>query len=81
MKQILYFSSTWCGPCKAYRPLLESMQNEMPITFIDVDSSPQTADQYNIRSVPTIVVVLNGMEIGRAVGARTKDEIRALYNR
>jgi thioredoxin-like negative regulator of GroEL len=57
------------------------MQNEMPITFIDVDSSPQTADQYNIRSVPTIVVVLNGMEIGRAVGARTKEEIRSLFNR
>jgi thioredoxin-like negative regulator of GroEL len=81
MKQVLYFSAAWCGPCKAYRPLLESMQNEMPITFIDVDSSPQTSDQYNIRSVPTIVVIQNGMEIGRAVGARTKDEIRALYNR
>jgi thioredoxin-like negative regulator of GroEL len=81
MKQVLYFSAAWCNPCKAYRPLVESMQNEMPITFIDVDASPQTSDQYNIRSVPTIVVVLNGMEIGRAVGARTKDEIRALYNR
>jgi thioredoxin-like negative regulator of GroEL len=81
MKQVLYFSAAWCNPCKAYRPLLESMQNEMPITFIDVDSSPQTSDQYNIRSVPTIVVIQNGMEIGRAVGARTKEEIRALYNR
>ena len=81
MKQILYFSSTWCNPCKAYRPLVESMQNEMPITFIEVDASPQTSDQYNIRSVPTIVVIQNGMEIGRAVGARTKEEIRALYNR
>jgi len=81
MKQVLYFSAAWCGPCKAYRPLLESMQNEMPITFIDVDSSPQTSDQYNIRSVPTIVVIQNGMEIGRAVGAKTKEEIRALYNR
>jgi thioredoxin-like negative regulator of GroEL len=57
------------------------MQNEMPITFIDVDSSPQTSDQYNIRSVPTIVVIQNGMEIGRAVGARTKEEIRSLFNR
>jgi thioredoxin-like negative regulator of GroEL len=81
MKQVLYFSAAWCNPCKAYRPLVESMQNEMPITFIDVDASPQTSDQYNIRSVPTIVVIQNGMEIGRAVGARTKEEIRALYNR
>jgi thioredoxin 1 len=60
---------------------MESMQNEMPVTFIDVDASPQTAAQYNVRSVPTTVVIQNGMEIGRAVGARTKEEIRAIYNR
>ena len=81
MKQVLYFSAPWCNPCKAFKPLMESLQPEMPIRFIDVDSSPQTAQQYNVRSVPTVVVVQNGMEIGRAVGAKTKDEIRALYNR
>ena len=81
MKQVLYFSAAWCQPCNAFKPLMESMQNEMPVTFIDVDASPQTAQQYNVRSVPTTVVVQNGMEIGRAVGARTKEEIRALYNR
>jgi thioredoxin-like negative regulator of GroEL len=81
MKQVLYFSAAWCGPCKAFKPLMESMQNEIPVTFIDVDTSPQTAAQYNVRSVPTTVVIQNGMEIGRAVGARTKEEIRAIYNR
>lgn len=81
MKQILYFSSTWCNPCKTFKPLMESMQNEMPVTFIDVDASPQTAQQYNVRSVPTTIVLKNGMEIGRVVGAKPKDEIRALYNR
>jgi thioredoxin 1 len=60
---------------------MESMQNEMPVTFIDVDASPQTAQQYNVRSVPTTVVVQNGIEIGRVVGARPKEEIRAIYNR
>jgi thioredoxin-like negative regulator of GroEL len=81
MKQILYFSASWCGPCKAFKPLMESMQSELPVQFIDVDASPQTAAQYNIRSVPTTIVVQDGMEIGRAVGAKTKEEIRALYNR
>jgi thioredoxin-like negative regulator of GroEL len=60
---------------------MESLQTEMSITFVDVDSSPQTAQQYNVRSVPTTVVLNNGMEIGRVIGARTKDEIRSLYNR
>jgi len=81
MKQVLYFSAPWCGPCRSFKPVMESLQSEMSIQFIDVDSSPQTAAQYNVRSVPTVVVVQNGMEIGRAVGAKTKDEIRALYNR
>ena len=81
MKQVLYFSSPWCGPCRSFKPVMESLQNEMSITFVDVDSSPQTAQQYNVRSVPTTVVLDNGMEIGRIIGARTKDEIRSLYNR
>ena len=81
MKQVLYFSGTWCNPCKTFRPIMESLQSEMSINFIDVDSSPQTATQYNVRSVPTVVVLNNGMEIGRTTGAKTKDEIRALYNR
>lgn len=81
MKQVLYFSSPWCGPCRSFKPVMESLQTEMSITFVDVDSSPQTAQQYNVRSVPTTVVLNNGMEIGRVIGARTKDEIRSLYNR
>jgi thioredoxin-like negative regulator of GroEL len=60
---------------------MESLQSEMSITFIDVDSSSQTAAQYNVRSVPTTILVENGMEKGRFVGVKTKEEIRALYNR
>ena len=81
MKQVLYFSAPHCAPCRTFKPVMESLQTEMSITFVDVDSSPQTAQQYNVRSVPTTVVLNNGMEIGRVVGARTKDEIRSLYNR
>ncbi len=81
MKQILYFSAPWCGPCKMFKPVMESLSSELPIQFIDVDTSPQTAAQYNVRSVPTTVVVKDGMEMGRAVGAKTKEEIRSLFNR
>jgi thioredoxin-like negative regulator of GroEL len=60
---------------------MESLQSEMSISFIDTEISPSTAQNYNVRSIPTVIVLKNGMEIGRAVGVKTKDEIRALYNR
>jgi thioredoxin-like negative regulator of GroEL len=59
---------------------MESLQTEMSITFIDVDSSPQTAQQYNVRSVPTTIVLENGVEKRRLIGAKSKDEIRSAYN-
>jgi thioredoxin-like negative regulator of GroEL len=80
MKQVLYFSAPWCGPCRAFKPTMESLQSEMSITFIDVDSSPQTAQQYNVRSVPTVLILENGVEKRRLVGAKSKDEIRSAYN-
>jgi thioredoxin-like negative regulator of GroEL len=60
---------------------MESLQSEMSITFIDVDTSPQSAQTWNVRSVPTTIIVKNGMETGRVVGAKTKEEIRSLFNR
>jgi thioredoxin-like negative regulator of GroEL len=60
---------------------MESLQSEMSITFIDVDSSPQTATQYGVRNVPTTILVENGIEKGRLVGAKTANEVRSLYNR
>ena len=80
MKQVLYFSAPWCGPCRTFKPTMESLQSEMSITFIDVDSSPQTAQQYNVRSVPTVLILENGVEKRRLVGAKSKDEIRSAYN-
>jgi thioredoxin-like negative regulator of GroEL len=59
---------------------MESLQSEMSITFIDVDSSPQTAQQYNVRSVPTVLILENGVEKRRLVGAKPLAEIRSAYN-
>jgi len=81
MKQVLYFSSPWCSPCRQFKPVMQELQSEMSITFIDVDVSPQSAASWNVRSVPTTLFIKNGVEVGRLVGAKSKDEIIALYNR
>jgi thioredoxin 1 len=80
MKQVLYFSAPWCGPCRAFKPVMESLQTEMSITSINIDSSPQTAQQHNVRSVPTVLILENGVEKRRLVGVKSKEEIRSAYN-
>jgi len=79
MKQILFFSTTWCAPCIQFKPIMESLQPEIPIIFIDAEISNTTAQQYNVRSVPTTILVKDGREIGRLVGPKTADEIRNLF--
>ena len=82
MKKILYFSATWCGPCKQLAPTINNLVAEgFPITKIDVDSNPDLSAQYSIRSIPTMVVLdENGIEVNKVSGARSSDEIKNLLN-
>ena len=78
MKTIKYFSATWCGPCKAFKPIMQEVANDgYSIEFIDVDQSQETATKYGIRSVPTTVIEENGIEVNRFVGAIPKDQVIA----
>jgi len=78
MKTMKYFSVTWCGPCKAFKPIMQEVANDgYSIEFIDVDQSQETATKYGIRSVPTTVIEENGIEVNRFVGAIPKDQVIA----
>jgi thioredoxin 1 len=82
MKQVLYFSAEWCGPCKMIKPMIMELQSQMSITFIDADSSPESCKTWNVRNVPTLLVIKNSMEIGRLVGnSITKEAVINLYNK
>ena len=76
MKTIKYFSATWCGPCQRFKPIMQEVANEgHSVQFIDIDSQGDMAQQYNVRSVPTIVIEQNGSEVNRLIGATTKQVI------
>ena len=82
MKQVLYFSAEWCGPCKMIKPILTKLQSQMTITFIDADASAETCAKWNVRNVPTLLVVNNGVETGRLVGtAITEQAVINMYNK
>ena len=76
MKSVKYFTATWCGPCKAFKPIMEQLKSEgYNIQFVDIDSEGELARQYNIRSVPTTLVEENGEEVNRYIGVQTRDTI------
>ena len=78
MKTIKYFSATWCGPCKIFKPVMNEVAGEgHSVQFIDVDEQQNLASQYGVRSVPTTVIEENGIEVDRFVGAISKDQILA----
>lgn len=81
MKQILYFTATWCGPCKVLKPKIQAMQSQLPITILDVDTNAEAVGKYSIRNVPTIIVTNGSNEIGRLVGNNiTQERIVELFN-
>ncbi len=76
MKTAKYFSAAWCGPCKQFKPIMQELSDEgYDIEFIDGDENKEVAIEYNIRSIPTTVIELDGKEINRLVGVRSKEEM------
>ena len=76
MKAAKYFSATWCGPCKQFKPIMEELSNEgYNIEFIDGDENRDLAIEYNIRSIPTTVIEQDRKEINRLVGVKSKEEM------
>lgn len=80
MKQILYFTASWCGPCRTLGPIMESLNGQISYQKLDVDNQQDLAVKYKIRSVPTLVLVENGVEKNRLVGVHQSPEILRFYN-
>lgn len=75
------FWATWCGPCRMVSPLVDEIANEHPeikVCKINVDEQPELAAQFQVMSIPTLMVVKNGQITQRVVGARPKAQILAL---
>ena len=75
------FWASWCGPCRMVAPVLEEIANErsdVKVCKINVDEEPELAGRYNVMSIPTLLVVKEGLVVNQAVGARPKSQILSL---
>jgi len=81
MKQIIYFTAEWCGPCKMIRPMIQELIGErLEISIVDIDQNQQLAMQYKIQSVPTFIFMKDGVEVSRKVGANiSKESIKQYF--
>jgi thioredoxin 2 len=69
----------WCGPCRVLAPVIEQLAEEMAgrvrIAKLNVDENPATAERFNVRGIPALLVFKAGREIDRMVGVQPKAEI------
>jgi len=77
MKKLLYFTASWCGPCKKTRPVVEQMILEgFNIEILDADIELDMIKKYEIRSIPTFILIENDLEIARSTGAKNKEDLQ-----
>jgi len=74
MREYLYFSAPWCGPCKMLGPVMDRVNNTIPVRKVIVDDQPDLARQYNVRNIPTVILLENGVETKRFVGVKSESE-------
>ena len=70
------FWATWCGPCRMVAPVLEEIATEksgqLTVAKLDVDANPATARDYQVVSIPTLILFKDGKPVKRVVGAKGK---------
>jgi thioredoxin-like negative regulator of GroEL len=80
--KLLYFSASWCGPCKSFGPIMDQVaQSGIPVQKVNIDVENELTAKYGIRSVPTVIKVDgNGNKLDMFVGVRDANTVKQFYN-
>ena len=78
---LLDFWASWCGPCRMVSPIIDEIAAESPdikVGKINVDEQNELAANFNVMSIPTLVVIRDGKVVNKAVGVRPKQQILSM---
>ena len=78
---LLDFYADWCGPCRMLSPIVDEIAEENPqylVGKLNVDKEPELAHEFNVSSIPTLIVIKNGKVVNQLIGAKPKQEILAM---
>ena len=79
------FWAPWCGPCKMIAPVLEEldadMNDKVKIVKVDVDENQETASNFGIMSIPTLLLFKDGQQVDKVVGFNPKEALVELINK
>ena len=81
MKNVFYFTADLCQPCKKVKPIVEDMKREgFQFQMIDADYEQLLVKQFQVKSIPTFILLEDGKEINRITGAKTRGELEDFIN-
>lgn len=76
------FWAPWCGPCRMQGPVIDALDEELgdKVTFakVDVDENPNTARQFGVMSIPTLIVKKDGEVVNKVIGYHSKEQLEEL---
>lgn len=79
------FWATWCAPCKAIAPLIDTVAAEyegrLKVGKVNVDDNPATPGKYGVRGIPTVILLKDGKVVDQVVGAIPKAQLEALIKK
>jgi thioredoxin 1 len=79
------FWAAWCGPCRMLAPTVEAIAEKYSesaaVVKLNVDDNPSTAEMYQIRSIPTLILFSGGKEVERVIGAASKESISRMIEK
>jgi thioredoxin 2 len=71
--------AAWCGPCRMIAPTIDALASDLAgrvlVAKLDVDANPHVSSRYRVQSIPTLLIIKNGREVDRLVGAQSRDAI------